>query len=103
MALATLSSSVAATQTIRQKLFFQVKAKLCTSTACAGLGVSVVAMEGRMFLVWRDMNSAWGEDARLVIAGSSVHNQSIERHNRSANEQELFSSRNFVTSRGRVF
>ena len=40
-------------------------------------------------LVWRDMTSAWGEEARSVIVGSSVHNQRIERHNRSANEQEL--------------
>lgn len=44
---------------------------------------------GENVLVWRDMNSAWGEDARPVIVGSSVHNQRIERHNRSANEQEL--------------
>jgi len=47
MALAALSSSVAVTQTITQKLFFQVTAKLYTSAA--GLGVYVVAMEGRMF------------------------------------------------------
>ena len=44
---------------------------------------------GENVLVWRDMNSAWGEDTRPVIVGSSVHNQRIERHNRSANEQEL--------------
>ena len=39
--------------------------------------------------VWRDMNHAWGEEARSVIVGSSVHNQRVERHNRAANEQEL--------------
>ena len=39
--------------------------------------------------VWRDMVSAWGEEAKCVIVGSSVHNQRIERHNRAANEQEL--------------
>ena len=44
---------------------------------------------GENVLVWRDMTSAWGEEARSVIVGSSVHNQRIERHNRSANEQEL--------------
>ena len=37
--------------------------------------------------VWRDMVSAWGENARSVVVGSSVHNQRIERHNRAANEQ----------------
>ena len=37
--------------------------------------------------VWRDMVSAWGENARSVVVGSSVHNQRIERHNRVANEQ----------------
>lgn len=45
--------------------------------------------EGEETLVWRDMNSTWGEDARPVIVGSSVHDQRIERHNRSANKQEL--------------
>ena len=35
------------------------------------------------------MTLAWGEDARSIIVGSSVHNQRIERHNRSVNEQEL--------------
>ena len=35
------------------------------------------------------MTSAWGEEAKSVIVGSSVHNQRIEQHNRSANEQEL--------------
>lgn len=39
--------------------------------------------------VWRDMIQAWGEEARSVIVGSSVHNQRVERHNRAANEQEL--------------
>ncbi|CAH3177505.1 unnamed protein product, partial [Porites lobata] len=44
---------------------------------------------GENVLVWRDMTSAWGEDARSVIVGSSVYNQKIERHNRSVNEHEL--------------
>lgn len=44
---------------------------------------------GENVLVWRDMTSAWGEEARSVIVGSSVHNQRIEGHNRSTNEQEL--------------
>ena len=35
------------------------------------------------------MTSAWGEEVRSVIVGSSVHNQRIEQDNRSANEQEL--------------
>lgn len=35
------------------------------------------------------MVNAWGEDSRSVVAGSSIHNQCIERHNRSINEQEL--------------
>lgn len=35
------------------------------------------------------MVNAWGEDSRSVVVGSSVHNQRIERHNRSINEQEL--------------
>lgn len=39
--------------------------------------------------VWNDMNTAWGEDARSAIVGSSVHNQRIERHNRAVNEQEF--------------
>ena len=44
---------------------------------------------GENVLVWRDMTLAWEEDARSVIVGSSVHNQRIERHNRSVNEHEL--------------
>ena len=44
---------------------------------------------GENVLVWRDMNSAWGEDARPSTVGLSVHNQRIERRNRAANEQEL--------------
>ena len=39
--------------------------------------------------VWNDMVSAWGQDANLVVVGSSVHNQRIERHNRAVNEQEF--------------
>ena len=35
---------------------------------------------GEIVLVERDMISAWGEDARPAIVGSSVHNQRIERH-----------------------
>lgn len=44
---------------------------------------------GENVLVWRDMTSAWGKDARSVIVGSSVHNQRLERHNRSVNEHKL--------------
>ena len=33
------------------------------------------------------MVNAWGEEARPVVVGSSVHNQRIERHNRAVNEQ----------------
>ena len=36
-----------------------------------------------------DMVNAWGEDSRCIVVGSSVHNQRMERHNRSINEQEL--------------
>ena len=39
--------------------------------------------------IWLDMVNAWGENARSVVVGSSVHNQRIERHNRVVNEQEL--------------
>ena len=42
---------------------------------------------GGNVLIWRDMTEFWGEDARSVIVGSSVHNQRIERHNRAVNEQ----------------
>lgn len=42
---------------------------------------------GENVLIWRDMTEFWGEDARSVIVGSSVHNQRIERHNRAVNEQ----------------
>ena len=81
MALAVLSPSVAAVQTINKgKLFFQVTTKLFASTA--GLGVSIVTMHGgENVLVWRDMNSVCGKDARPVSVGSLVHNQRIERHN----------------------
>lgn len=44
---------------------------------------------GENVAIWRDMTMAWGEEARPVIVGSSVHNQRIEKHNRSANEQEI--------------
>ena len=37
--------------------------------------------------IWRDMTAFWGDDARPVIVGSSVHNQRIERHNKTVNEQ----------------
>ena len=33
------------------------------------------------------MTAFWGDDARPVIVGSSVHNQRIERHNKTVNEQ----------------
>ena len=39
--------------------------------------------------VWRNMVNVHGEDSRAVIAGSSVHNQRIERHNRTVNEQVI--------------
>ena len=39
--------------------------------------------------VWRYMVSVHGEDTKPVIAGSSVHNQRIERHNRIVNEQVI--------------
>ena len=39
--------------------------------------------------VWRHMVNVHGEDSRAVIAGSSVHNQRIERHNRIVNEQVI--------------
>ena len=42
---------------------------------------------GENVLIWRDMTEFWGEDSQSVICGSSVHNQRIERHNRSVNEQ----------------
>ena len=42
---------------------------------------------GGNVVIWRDMTEFWGEDARSVIVGSSVHNQRIERHNRAVNEQ----------------
>ena len=79
MALAVLSPSVAALQTVNKgELFFQTK--LFASTA--GLGVSIVTMHGgENVLVWRDMNSVCGEDARPVSVGSLVHNQRIGRHN----------------------
>ena len=35
------------------------------------------------------MVNAWGEEARPVVVGSSVHNQHIERHNQAVNEQVL--------------
>ena len=39
--------------------------------------------------VSRHMVSVYGEDCKSVIAGSSVHNQRIERHNRIVNEQVI--------------
>ena len=44
---------------------------------------------GENVLIWRDMVAAWGEEAKPVLVGSSVHNQRIERHNRALNEQEI--------------
>ena len=50
----------------------------------------VITYHGRENVhVWRDMIQAWGEEARSVIVGSSVHNQHVVHHNRAANEQEL--------------
>ena len=37
--------------------------------------------------IWRYMVETHGDDLRPVIVGSPVHNQRIERHNRSVNEQ----------------
>ena len=37
--------------------------------------------------VWNDCVNAWGEEARPVVVGSSVHKQRIERHNQAVNEQ----------------
>ncbi|XP_020914989.1 uncharacterized protein LOC110252499 [Exaiptasia diaphana] len=40
--------------------------------------------------IWNYMvSTACSTDTRPVIVGSSVHNQRIERHNRSVNEQEI--------------
>ena len=44
--------------------------------------------------VWRHMVSVHGEDTKPVIAGSSVHNQRIERHNRIVNEQVIAQFKN---------
>ena len=44
---------------------------------------------GENVIIWRNMTEFWGEEARSVIVGSSVHNQRIERHNRAVNEQVL--------------
>lgn len=44
---------------------------------------------GENVLIWRDMSNYWGDEARPVIVGSSVHNQRIERHNRAVNEQVI--------------
>ena len=50
----------------------------------------VITYHGRENVdVWHDMIQAWGEEARSVIVGSSVHNQHVVHHNRAANEQEL--------------
>lgn len=46
---------------------------------------------GENVLIWRDMTSFWGEHARSVIVGSSVHNQRIEHHNRGVNKQVVAS------------
>lgn len=39
--------------------------------------------------VWTDVIQAWGDEARSVTVGSSVHNQRVERQNHAANEQVL--------------
>lgn len=37
--------------------------------------------------VWQNMVAQWGKNSGAVVVGSSVHNQTIERHNRLVNEQ----------------
>jgi len=55
-------------------------------------------MGGGNVAVWNDMVNAWGEEARPVVIGSSVHNQRIEHHNRAVNEQVFNgSNENFLT------
>lgn len=44
---------------------------------------------GENILIWRDMSDYWGDEARPVIFGSSVHNQRIERHNKAVNGQVI--------------
>ena len=44
---------------------------------------------GENIQVWQSMVAKWGEDSRSVVVGSSVHNQRIERHNRSVNENVI--------------
>lgn len=39
--------------------------------------------------VWRAMVAEWGEDSGSVVVGGSVHNQRIERHNLSVNENVI--------------
>lgn len=39
--------------------------------------------------VWQHMVAKWGDESGSVVVGSSVHNQRIERHNRSVNEQVI--------------
>ena len=39
--------------------------------------------------IWRYMVETHGEDSRPAIVGSSVHNQRIERHNRTVNEHVI--------------
>lgn len=46
---------------------------------------------GENIEVWRDMVAKWGEDSGFVVVGSSVHNQRIEHHNRSVNNQVIYS------------
>ena len=58
-------------QTRSQKLFF-LSTKLFAGTA--DHSESVVTMVERMF-VWRDMTSAWGEDARSVIVEALVQSE----------------------------
>lgn len=44
--------------------------------------------------IWKEMVDTLGEESCSVVVGSSVHNQRIERHNRSVNEQVISSFKN---------
>ena len=44
------------------------------------------------------MVAAWGEEARPVLVGSSVHNQRIEWHNHALNEQVVAALKKYFTA-----
>lgn len=44
---------------------------------------------GENVQIWRNMVDVHGSSSQSVIVGSSVHNQRIERHNRTVNEQVI--------------